>query len=181
MCLGRERLRTPKNHSFAHKPTTVLTFNEYGLLLPAEGISVNTDELYDAFVRPFGESDTRARLFHDWTKYNRMLRQEIGVDFTQWVDGSFVTQKLNPKDIDSVSFIPSYLFRKFESRLDYYWTDNWEREGIDAYLVEVFREEEPQYDLTKLRTSEWYERYTNTKRIGLQPGRPKGFLMVNVI
>ena len=133
-------LITLKNHRFTVElaTSTVLIFDEYGLLTPAEGIPVTIDDLYDSFVSPFPNSTTRSRLFHDWTKYNKLLRQKIGVDFIQWVNGSFVTMKPNPRDIDLVSFIPSRLFRKFEKRLDYYWTDNWEQEGIDAYLIEVF-------------------------------------------
>lgn len=158
----------------------MLIFNEHGLLTPAEGISTTIDDVYNVFVRPFSASETRARLFQEWMTYNRMLRQELGEGFVQWVDGSFVTQKLNPKDIDIVSFIPSYLFRKFEKRLDYYWTDNWEREGIDAYLVEQYSEHHPNYTEYSIQFETWKKLYTKTKVGDKPPGSTKGFLIVNI-
>lgn len=155
----------------------MLTFNEHGLLTPAEEIFSTPAELYDTFVRSFAASQTRERLFQQWINYNRMLRQEIGEGFTQWVDGSFVTQKLNPKDIDIVSFIPSYLFRKFEKRLDYYWTDNWEREGIDAYLVQAYPDTGPEFESTVSLRHEWLDRYTKTKGDSWS----KGFLSLEIV
>ncbi len=155
----------------------MLIFDEYGLLTPAEGILATADTLYDTFVQPFTASETRERLFHEWTKYNRMLRHDLGEGFTQWVDGSFVTQKVNPKDIDVVSFIPSYLFRKFEKRLDYYWTDNWEREGIDAYLVQEYPATWPEFESTLSLRRDWLDRYTKVKGNNLS----KGFLIIAVV
>ncbi|WP_093829698.1 hypothetical protein [Spirosoma endophyticum] len=59
----------------------MLTFSEQGLLTPADGISATIDDLYNIFVTPFLESETRNRLFTEWTIYNRMLRQQISEDF----------------------------------------------------------------------------------------------------
>ncbi|GAB4042167.1 DUF6932 family protein [Spirosoma jeollabukense] len=109
----------------------MLTFNEQGLLTPADGISATIDELYAVFVTPFPESETRNRLFNEWIKYNRMLRQELGEDFIQWINGGFVTQKLNPKDIDIVSFIRADLYDFHMAVLDNFWSDMWEKEGLD--------------------------------------------------
>ncbi|GAB4026491.1 hypothetical protein GCM10028773_55310 [Spirosoma koreense] len=138
------------------------------------------EEIRDVFVRPFDNSETRERLFGEWMKYNRMLRQELGEGFLQWVNGSFVTQKLNPKDVDIVSFIPSHLFRKFEKRLDYYWTDNWEREGVDAYLVEQHADDSLYFSLYRTQLENWKKLYTKTKVTDKPAGASKGFLLVNV-
>lgn len=157
-----------------------MTFNEHGLLMPAEGIPATIDEFYHAFVQPFTASETRERLFGEWINYNRMLRQELSESFTQWVDGSFVTQKLNPKDIDIVSFIPSYLFRKFEKRLDYYWTDNWEREGIDAYLVEQCTIHDSLIAKFRIQLENWQKLYTSTKAVDEPARASKGFLIIRI-
>jgi hypothetical protein len=159
----------------------MLFFDEYGLLTPASGISCTTDELFDTFVQSFPESQTRTYLFQQWEKYNRLLRQEIGVGFVQWVNGSFVTMKPHPKDIDIVSFIPSGLFRKFEKRLDYYWSDNWEREGIDAYLVDVQIVLDSNYELYRQERAGWNQLYTRTKRSTDPANKSKGYLTINVL
>ncbi|MFD2574437.1 DUF6932 family protein [Spirosoma soli] len=158
----------------------MLTFNEFGLLTPAQGFTVTLNNLYDEFVRPFPASETRENLFREWAKYNQMLRQEIGVEFTQWVNGSFVTKKLNPKDVDVVSFIPSHLSRNFKKRLDYYWSDSWEREGIDAYLVEIFPDDDYRYPDFRVALTKWYQLYTRTKASGTPPDALKGFLIINI-
>ncbi len=159
----------------------MFTFNEHGLLSPAEGIRTTVSELYDVFVADFPASDTRLSLYNEWRKYNQLLRQEIGADFVQWVNGSFVTTKLNPKDIDIVSFIPSRLFRKFEKRLDYYWSDNWEREGIDAYLVEVFTEQDENFNAYQVTLAQWQQLYSRTKPTAEPANVLKGFLIIDVL
>ncbi|MBD2752448.1 DUF6932 family protein [Spirosoma validum] len=158
----------------------MLIFDENELLTPAEGILVTIDDFYAVFVQPFATSETRKRLFQEWVEYNRMLRQEIGEGFTQWIDGSFVTHKMNPKDIDIVSFIPSHLFRKFEKRLDYYWTDNWEREGVDAYLVEQLATYHSRYSDYIVQVENWEKLYTRTKASSKSAGISKGFLILDI-
>ncbi len=52
----------------------------------------------------FSESDTRPRLHQGF----QALREEVvkhGPPGLQWVDGSFVTDKLDPGDIDIVTFM----------------------------------------------------------------------------
>lgn len=82
--------------------------------------------------------------------------------------------------IDIVSFIPSAIFRKFEKRLDYYWSDNWEKEGIDAYLVEVIDEDQPRFNEYIAYLHSWQKLYSNTKRQGDNSLAPKGFLIVKI-
>lgn len=159
----------------------MLTFNEQGLLTPADGISATIDELHAVFVAPFPESETRNRLFNEWKKYNRMLRQEIGERFTQWINGSFVTQKLNPKDIDLVIFIRADLYDLHGAVLDNFWSDKWEKEGLDSYIVKVYPTFHPSYDIYTVKYyDEWLERYTKTKPDEELRQFDKGFLIINV-
>ncbi len=161
---------------------TVLTFNDNGLLTPAKGISTTPDELYHEFVKPFPMSGTREDLYDKWTEYNRMLRQEIGAGFTQWVNGSFVTKELNPRDIDVLSFIPSHLYDQHKDVLDYFWADNWKKEKLDCYIVKVYPINHPSYVLNTLKyQNEWLKRYTKTKPDEYFRQFDKGFLIVRVI
>ena len=141
----------------------------------------NLNLLYETFVLAFPDSKTRADLFHEWTKYNRFLRAEIGEDYVQWVNGSFVTQKINPKDIDVVSFIPYRLYEQYQLVLDKLWTDSWEREGIDAYFVKVYPAEHPEFDkATKRDYRQWMVRYAATKPDENFVQRQKGFLSIEI-
>lgn len=78
-------------------------FNEDGLL--PEGIHTCDEEtFYDRFVEKFPESTTRKLIAEGFLR----LRHEVaehGIDAKQWIDGSYVTIKQNPGDIDIVSFI----------------------------------------------------------------------------
>ncbi|GAB4011336.1 hypothetical protein GCM10028808_24540 [Spirosoma migulaei] len=160
---------------------TVLNFTNRGLLTPNEAIEVSTSIFYDRFVEAFSTSKTRAVLFNEWIKYNQLLRSEIGQDFVQWVNGSFVTLKQNPKDIDLVSFIPYQIYERHYRVLDNLWADKWEREGLDAYFVKVYPDNHPAFTHETKRNSElWITRYSLTKPDETFRQYSKGFLMIQI-
>lgn len=47
----------------------------------------------------------RASLWESYVNYTTELRQLVKFGFTQWIDGSFVTFKPIPQDIDIVTFV----------------------------------------------------------------------------
>lgn len=55
------------------------------------------------FVEPFGGSQTRQEICDGFFRL-RLEAVQHGILATQWVDGSFVEGKLNPGDVDVVSF-----------------------------------------------------------------------------
>ena len=146
----------------------MLNFTDSGLLTPREAIEVSRPIFYDQFVRAFSTSQTRARLFNEWINYNKLLRSEIGQDFFQWIDESFVTLKQNPKDIDLVSFIPHQLYERHHRVLDNLWTDNWEQKGI-------YPANHPAFDYETKR--DW-EQWMPLNRMITQ--HPKGFLTLQI-
>jgi hypothetical protein len=157
----------------------ILSFTENGFLIPNLAIEVTISVLYDQFVQSFPNSQTRIHLFNEWIKYNKLLRSEIGQDFVQWVDGSFVTLKQNPRDIDLVSFIPYQLYERHYHVLDNLWTDNWEKEGLDVYFVKVYPESHPAFDTeTKRDWEQWTTHYSLTKPDNAFRQHPKGFLTI---
>lgn len=157
--------------------TPMLKLTENGLLFPYEAIETTISVLCATFVKSFPMSQTRANLFQEWTKYNSLLRIEIGQDFTQWIDGSFVTGKVNPKDMDIVSFIPYHLYDRHHRVLNNLWSDTWEKEGIDAFLVKFYPHEHPAFELeTKPNCNQWARRYSSTKPDELFIQHQKGYL-----
>ncbi len=141
----------------------MLIFNERGLLTPPKGLSVTVAEVEKAFVRPFPDSDTRAWLFNSLQVYNRDLGREIKVPFRQYIDGSFVTHKLNPNDIDLVTFIPTPVFERHRAGLEGFWGYYWGRMGLDAYLVEVFPAGHLRHEESLRDRKIWRDRYGFTK------------------
>ncbi len=79
---------------------------EYPPLL-AEGFQdIKLDELKVIFLTPFPKTTTRTkilRIFKHWIKGVKKLNVKCEI----WIDGSFATEKVDPKDIDVVLFISS--------------------------------------------------------------------------
>ncbi len=81
-----------------------LEFNEIGNLKP-DKYEITFSEAKEFFVDSFTESETRQR---NWTGFCNFLQMLINFGLTEmqvWVDGSFVTNKLNPNDVDCVIYI----------------------------------------------------------------------------
>jgi len=51
------------------------------------------------------------------------------------VDGSFVTLKENPKDIDVVTFLDWEVYELREKALERFWGYNLEDKGLDTYFA----------------------------------------------
>jgi hypothetical protein len=73
-------------------------------LLPAGRVRVTVEEFHGAFVEPFPESKTRERLFDRWQDHRAALASMLPLT-AQWIDGSFVTAKVDPGDIDLVNVL----------------------------------------------------------------------------
>jgi len=91
-------------------------FNEKGLLDPGFH-EYKFDEIDKIFVKDFSESQTREQIYKGflmWTKelLNICMPNEI------WIDGSFVTSKINPNDIDLVCFIEAIDYIQNKAKID---------------------------------------------------------------
>lgn len=77
--------------------------NDNGYLEP--GLHEMTlEELEDNFVKAFPGSATRADIMRGYVRHQAELGA-LRISVTQFVDGSFVTSKLNPGDVDLVCFM----------------------------------------------------------------------------
>lgn len=78
-------------------------------LLPVGRHQVTVEQFRQHFVDAFPASKTRGRLFRRWLQHRESLMSVIAVR-SQWIDGSFVTAKTDPGDIDLVSFMDGVTF-----------------------------------------------------------------------
>jgi len=62
------------------------------------------DEILDALVDAFPNSTSRVPIYAQWQTLLEAIERMIKVE-EQWIDGSFVTKKENPGDIDLVSHV----------------------------------------------------------------------------
>lgn len=153
--------------------TTQLNFDDKGNLFPYEPIEVNLDTSETYFVTAFPTSKTRKRLFENYLRYIYRFQDKVFPFFEQYINGSFVTQKENPKDIDIVTFLDYEVYEK-RGKLDKFWSFSLEDEGIDAYIVEDFPKSHPEFMVTKLSKARWKELYSNDR----QKIHRKGFIKI---
>lgn len=73
-------------------------------VLPFDIYDCDEQELERRFVAEFPHSNTRSDIYEGFIKLrNEALAQ--GIQATQWVDGSYLTSKNDPDDIDVVTFV----------------------------------------------------------------------------
>jgi len=64
------------------------------------------DDLEAACVTAFNEGKHREELFENFRSLCEELHKNLGIDCKLWVNGSFVTEKEKPNDIDVVCIAP---------------------------------------------------------------------------
>jgi hypothetical protein len=151
-----------------------LTFDENGYLAPYEKIEIDLTTLQHYFVN----NEHRKVLFDNYLRYLDAFAKEITPNFTQWINGSFVTQKEQPKDIDLVTFVEFDVFEYYSKsgKLDKYYSFSWERERIDAYILDVFPQNDARFISHTLDLSnQWLARF---KKVKNNPFLSKGFLEI---
>lgn len=82
-----------------------MTFDILGNLSPYELIVVDWETIENLFVRQFPDSLTRIPILTALRTYLDELRLALNIPFDIWIDGSFVTTKPNPNDVDFVIFV----------------------------------------------------------------------------
>ena len=113
-----------------------LVFDTKGLLVPSRNIVATLDDFNITFVKNFPMSKTREKLFENYLSYSDELKQILNLgELKQWINGSFVTKTINPKDVDLVTFIPNEVYYKKESVLRKFNEKSWFEFNIDAYIL----------------------------------------------
>jgi len=153
-----------------------LDFDENGFLKPYEIIDCDLMSLETIFVENFPNSRTRRSLFNNYLKYIHEFSNRITRNFIQWLDGSFVSQKENPNDIDFVTFIDYKTYELQEDLLDIFWSFSLEVEGLDAYLVKVYPKSHKKHHRFLEQRQEWIKTYSKTKALKNNLRFSKGFL-----
>jgi hypothetical protein len=103
----------------------MLEFDTKGYLKPASPIEVD----FKMFEEIFVTNPYRQQLYEHYIAYLNELKNTIDGHFEQWIDGSFVSKKLKPNDIDILTFVPSSIYTL-----------------VDAHLYELKQQYKPQID-----------------------------------
>lgn len=158
----------------------MLNFDRNGLLVPNLNIHSTQEELEEVFVKDIG-SHHRRYLFDKYILYTESLKKElIFGSFFQWIDGSFVSKKRDPHDIDILTFVDyrefeydSNRFEKFKYPLSLINFD------IDGYIVVIYPEDHKNYPLYEGDRLYWMDLFNKTRRNKSGIKNQKGFLELN--
>ena len=147
-----------------------LQFDKNGCLEPYDIILTDLDILEASLVT----NEYRRMIFEDYLMFLENLKQ-LGIGtFYQWIDGSFVTKKYKPNDIDVVTFIEYQAFNKREKLFsELYW--NRKQSKVDSCFVRVYPDDHEFSIRTKYDQVEYLHDFTRDNRNKLE----KGIIQIN--
>jgi hypothetical protein len=157
------------------------TFDIRGNLLPPQAIDCSLQDFETAFVQSFEESDTRLALFSSFMHYIRDFQTKVTPDFCIWIDGSFVSNKLNPNDLDMVVLIPYEDYEVKEQLQEqqfrlagaavYY-------PNLDVYTVKYYPQMHQKHWNTNLDVLHWTDFWSKTRKNRHGRQFAKGFIQI---
>jgi hypothetical protein len=125
---------------------------------------IDLDTFEKTYVTPYGFLGSRRSIFTNYLRYSKNFSKEYCYQWIQWIDGSFVTDKVNPNDIDVVNFIQNsealekrksdfnQFKRKFGSVANY---------QTDGFLVSLYNDERKLFNLEEINY--WQKTFSTTK------------------
>jgi hypothetical protein len=140
----------------------MMTFDQYGYLTPYTVIETDLQTFEKMFVSDFEASETRRPIFEAYLGYLDQLMQMVGTGFYQWIDGSFVTQKQNPADIDFLTWIDSKIFNRSETELSAFRRLHLKKGSLtDAYLLPYYTTDQRKVYLNDINEKQWLFDWAN--------------------
>lgn len=145
---------------------------EYPPLLTPGFHALSIEEIRERFVVAFPISLTRRGIMEGLTKVVERLNGG-GVRGEIWLDGSFVTEKTDPKDVDMLIRIPSDLYDADERvRVAVDWAsdeDRCESHNCDSYLWVEYMVGHPLFSESENDRKYWTH-WFGTSRAGVAKG-----------
>jgi hypothetical protein len=157
----------------------MLTFNHSGLLVPNSIIKSSLAELKQEFVTNIPTAE-RKKHFDAYIAYSDALKTLCNVsELVQWINGSFVTQKSKPGDIDLVTFIDFNIITSLGNTIQPFIFPNSEADfQVDAYIVEIHPFGSNKYSWYQSDRSYWIDHFDKTRRDKAGKKLAKGFLEI---
>lgn len=140
------------------------------------------EEFEREFVVDFDQSVTRRPIFQTFLEVLSEISEVLRSDLRIWVDGSYVSRKVEPADIDFVLFVPvvdlnqlfaSPIFKLLETFDGHPW--------IDGYMLPLFPVESEGYSrFTQSDMAYWQNYFSLTKLNRGKKQFPKGFVEIKM-
>jgi len=154
-------------------------FNSRGLLVPNTNILSTVQEMKQEFVIAF-DNERRRAIYKNYETYSNNLKNILRVDsIKQWIDGSFVTMKPNPNDIDLITFIDGPSIDALGSEMDKFkYPLSLKFFDVDAYIVKTYDLNDSRYALYYGDMLHWMDTFDKAKVNRNGQKLAKGFLEI---
>lgn len=143
--------------------------------LPIGAHETTPAEVEQRLVQVFAGSVTRRGLHDDWRRRRELIFEIVPLE-KEWVDGSFVTLKRNPGDVDVISFIQGEAIEalSIEDRkaLGAHFNSRLRSKllfGCDGFLVPIRPPGHPERGNYELMSAHW-DRWWSHDRDGVEKG-----------
>ena len=158
-----------------------LSFDIRGNLRPYSIIELSLSEFAEHFVNSFEPNTTRRGLFENYQRYVSELSEFLKYGYFQWVDGSFITTKRNPKDIDFVSFIDHRDYDRSKRILENRFSSRTVRETyqVDAYIAPRYPKGHSKYVIYHSDSLYWRNLFGKTRVDRVKRQFEKGIVQLN--
>jgi len=144
-----------------------IEFDEYGNPKPYEVVRLSYGECKNIFVEKFKSSATRKLNWTSFMGFHTDIEAVSTFAVKHWIDGSFVTQKINPNDIDVVSFVnPNNLvstLREFDMNKSDPSGYVKNKYNVDNYIIVDFDKGHPYYDKMQEQVKYWREFFSTDR------------------
>jgi hypothetical protein len=153
-------------------------FNARGFIMPYQKITCSVYEIEEIFVKPYPHSKTRNIIFEHYLNYLNDFQSIITPYFTQWLDGSFVSKKVNPNDFDFVTFIDYQIYKLKEEQI-FKIVEKYGYLKLDNYVAPVFPTGHLRYNETINYMSYWTDLFSLSRRDPISNlQEPRGFIEI---
>ena len=154
-----------------------IEFDNYGNLKPYSIVKLTYDECKIIFVDNFPTSSTRSGNWNDFIRFHDDIEEISKYTVKHWIDGSFVTNKENPNDIDVVSFVNPNNLTESLQQFDMNKSDPLgyvkKQYNVDNYIILDLTPSHPYYAKIEEQIEYW-KKWFGTDR----DNNPKGMVEV---
>lgn len=155
----------------------MLEFDEKGNLTPYNNIEISYEEFVKNFIASFPLDSSRYQILTVFEHFVEGFRSKIYPNFKIWINGSFVTQKINPNDIDFLIFIKYDWFEVNGTSLNTLKaTIKQDYKNLDVYFLIEYPENHKHRTFTETDILYWRDWFSKTRKNHSGKSFQKGFI-----
>ena len=154
-----------------------MQFDDNGYLQPYKAITSNVNEI----VNEFCFTEQRTLLYQNFVALIAELQTLLGIDFEVWLNGSFISKKPVPNDIDLVIFVDFAVFEKVEKELAKFRTLEYRKEkGLHCFFEPVYPVQHKYFSNYEMNQKQWLFDFTRKLDKRTNKYLSKGLLTINI-